>query len=84
MPLIRWTALGVALALLGGSDQDTSRHREPPTLVPHSDLDGTWEILSVQRNAEADPVQVGAHLTFANGEVKFQPNVRQIINDGTS
>jgi hypothetical protein len=47
-------------------------------MVAQSDLDGTWEIISVHRDGEADPVQVGALLTFANGEVRFQPKSRQI------
>jgi hypothetical protein len=46
-------------------------------MVPHSEIDGTWEILSVHRDGELDPVQIGAQLTFADGEVKFQPNVPQ-------
>jgi hypothetical protein len=46
-------------------------------MVPHSELDGTWEILSVHRDGELDPVQVGAYLTFANGEVMFQLHARQ-------
>ena len=46
-------------------------------MVAQSDLDGTWEIISVHRDGEADPVQVGALLTFANGEVRFQPKIRQ-------
>jgi hypothetical protein len=47
-------------------------------MVAQSNLDGTWEIISVHRDGEADPVQVGALLTFANGEVTFQPNIRQV------
>jgi hypothetical protein len=84
MRLIRWTVVAVAVAILGVIDQDTSRafRWRPPTMVPHSELDGAWEILSVHRDGEADPVQIGAYLTFANGEVKFQPNVRQFnFND---
>ena len=77
MRLIRWTVLGVALALLGWCDQDMTSQRQSPTMVPHSELDGTWEILSVQRDGELDPVQIGAALTFAKGEVTFQPNVPQ-------
>jgi len=75
MRLIRWTIAGIALALIDGSDQ-ASRHQIPMTAIPQ--LDGTWEILSVHRDGEADPVQVGALLTFANGKVTFQPNIRQV------
>jgi hypothetical protein len=82
MRLIRWSVLAVSLAFLGCSDQDTTSQRQSPTMVPHSELDGTWEILSVQRDGEPDPVQVGAKLIFANGEVKFQPNELQFnLND---
>jgi len=92
MRLIRWTVLGVTLALLGWSIQNPPSQRrgaafplkgfffvEPNNqpMAPHSELDGTWEILSVHRDGVLDPVQVGAKLTFANEEVKFQPNVRE-------
>ncbi len=75
MQLLRWTIAGIALAFLCGSDQ-ASRHQIPTTAIP--ELDGTWEIISVHRDGNADPVQVGALLTFANGEVKFQPKNRQV------
>ncbi len=75
MQLIRWTIAGIALALIVGSYQ-ASRHEVSTTAI--SELDGTWEILSVDRDGEADPIQVGARLTFTNGEVKFQPNIQQV------
>jgi len=79
MRLVRWTLVAVALALIFGCDQDSSRalRRPSPTIVAQSELDGTWKILSVHRDGQADPVQVGAYLTFANGEVNFWPNVRK-------
>jgi hypothetical protein len=79
MRLVRWTLVAVALAVILGSDQESSRafRRPSPTIVAQSELDGTWKILSVHRDGQADPVQVGAYLTFANGEVKFWPNVRE-------
>jgi hypothetical protein len=79
MRLVRWTFVAVALALILGSDQDSSRafRRPSPTIVAQSELDGTWKILSVHRDGQADPVQVGAYMTFANGEVKFWPKVPQ-------
>ena len=83
MQAIRWTIVGIALALLGGSDLTNRREIRTP-LIPQTELDGTWEIISVHRDGEADPLQVDAKLTFANGQVKFQPKVRQIIEDGTS
>jgi hypothetical protein len=79
MRLVRWTLVAVALAVILGSDQESSRafRRPSPTIVAQSELDGTWKILSVHRDGQADPVQVGAYLTLANGEVKFWPNVRE-------
>ena len=82
MRLIRWTVLGIGLALLGGCNQDKTSYRQSLTMVPHWELDGTWEILSVHRDGEPDPVQIGATLTFTNGEVKFQPNVPQFDFSG--
>lgn len=76
MRFIRWTIAGIALAFLCGSDQASHRYIPTTTAIPQ--LDGTWEIISVHRDGEADPVQVGALLTFANGEVTFQPNIRQV------
>lgn len=76
MQLLRWTIAGIALALIVGSYQ-ASRRQTPTTAIP-AELDGTWEIVSVHRDGEIDPVQVGALLTFANGEVKFQPNIWQV------
>ena len=78
MRFIYWPVFGVACALLVGCDEEKNAYREPPTMVAQSNLDGTWEILSVHRDGEADPVQVGALLTFANGEVRFQPKIRQV------
>jgi hypothetical protein len=81
MSFVRWAVTGVALALLAGSSGDTDsnifrRPSEPAT------LDGTWVIVSVRRDGQADPTQVGARLTFANGKIGFRPKVRQInLND---
>ena len=46
-------------------------------------LEGSWEVTSVQRDGEADPMQIGARLTFTGNEVKFQPTVLDFV-DGTS
>jgi hypothetical protein len=75
MQLIRWTIAGVALSLIGGCDL-ANRHQIPTTAIPQ--LDGTWEVISVHRDGKADPVQIGALLTFADGEVKFQPKIPQV------
>jgi hypothetical protein len=87
MRLVLSIFVAVALALILGSDQDSNRgFRRPlatvmppsPTVDGQSELDGLWRIVSVQRDGLADPVQVGAFLTFANGEVKFWPQVPQL------
>jgi hypothetical protein len=75
MQLIRWSTAGIALVFIVGSYQ-ASRHHIPTRVV--SELDGTWEIISVVRDGKADPVQGGALLTFANGEVQFQPKIPQL------
>ena len=46
-------------------------------------LEGTWEVTSVQRDGEPDPLQVGAQVAFTVNAVAFQPKVVQIL-DGTS
>jgi len=83
MRLIRLTVLGLTLALIGGSIQNPTPSRYSLMTVPHSELDGTWEVLSVHRDGELDPFQVGAKLTFTNGEVKLQPTAPQLdFSDG--
>jgi hypothetical protein len=82
MRLVRLTVLGVTLALAVASDKGTTSPQQSPMRVPQ--LEGTWEILSVHRNGESDPVQVGARLTFADGEVKFLPRARQFNLDALS
>jgi hypothetical protein len=49
-------------------------------------LQGTWVVISVQRNGALDPTQVGALLTFEQSAVRFKPKERPPINlaDGTS
>jgi hypothetical protein len=71
---IRWVALSLALVLLAARDQASS--------AVSDEIEGTWEILSVYRDGEADPLQEGTHLTFANGRVIFMPNVS--FNDAQS
>jgi hypothetical protein len=56
----------------------------PPTRGGGGPLEATWEVTSVRQDGEPDPTQVGARLRFAGGEVQFQPNVVQFIDDGTS
>jgi hypothetical protein len=76
---IRWAALLLVAALLagkGGGDRSALNS-------DWKSLQGTWTIQSVQRDGEPDPLQVGAHMTFAGDEVTFQQQVVQIA-DGTS
>ena len=52
-------------------------------------LEGVWQVASVRQDGEPDPTQVGARLTFAGGEVRFQPAPPAVgrvmkIDDGTS
>jgi hypothetical protein len=84
MRLIQLILVGVTLALIRGSDQESSRafRRPSPPIVAQSELDGIWRILSVHWDGQPDPVQVGAYLTFDNGEVKFMPNVREFAFSG--
>ncbi len=46
-------------------------------------LEGSWEIMSVQRDGEPDPLQIGAGLIFVGDEVKFLPKAREFV-DGMS
>jgi len=43
-------------------------------------IEGAWEVHSVQRNGKLETTQVGAQLTFAKGEVSFQPKVREFVD----
>ena len=43
---------------------------EPAEWLP---LQGRWEIVSVSRDGEMDPAQVGATLAFAGDTVAFEP-----------
>ena len=79
MSPIRLAILGVAVALLAGC-----RSSHPPADGGQAErLEGTWEVSSVQRDGEPDPLQVGAQLTFTGNEVAFQPKAVQFL-DGTS
>jgi len=75
MPRIPSAAFGFALTLLAGC---INRHSTTPTLNPEV-LAGAWEVTSVQRDGEPDPLQVGARLTFTGNEVKFQPNAAEPV-----
>ncbi len=75
MPRIPLTALGFTLALLAGC---TNRDSTTAALYPDV-LAGAWEVTSVQRDGEPDPLQVGARLTFTGNEVKFQPNAAEPV-----
>src|SRR5262249_11754005 len=75
----RLAVLGVTVALLIGWGSSTH-----PTDGGEAEfLQGSWEVTSVQRDGEPDPLQVGAQMTFTSNEVKFQPKAVQFV-DGTS
>lgn len=74
----RWAMMGVVAAFLAACfSHDVSGTAPDPTR-----LQGTWEVVSVERDGQPDPVQVGAHLTFAGNEVAFQARAPEIF-DGT-
>ena len=73
-----WSAIvGVALLIGCRSSDQAAALGEAPS------VEGSWEVTSVQRDGELDPVQVGARMTFTGDEVKFAPKAVQ-IDDGTS
>ena len=75
MPRFPLAALGFTLTLLVGC-----MNRDSTTAILDPDvLAGAWEITSVQRDGEPDPLQVGARLTFTGNEVKFQPNAAEPV-----
>jgi hypothetical protein len=75
MPPIRLAILAaLAVLLAGGTSSNQGAQAER--------FEGSWEITSVQRDGEPDPLQVGAQMTFTVNEVAFQPKAVQ-INDGT-
>jgi hypothetical protein len=67
MSRTRLATFGLFLAILSGC----SRSDQYASDAEATDLQGTWEITSVQRNGEADPGPVGAHLVFAGNRVQF-------------
>ena len=74
-----WLAmLGVAVALLIGCRSSN----QPAPGGEAESLEGSWEVASVQRDGEPDPLQVGARMSFTSNEVKFQPKAVQFA-DGT-
>ena len=79
MSRIRLAVLGAAVALLIGC-----RGSNQPTEGTQAEfLQGIWEVTSVQRDGEPDPLQIGAQLHFTGDEVRFQPKVVQFV-DGMS
>jgi hypothetical protein len=73
-----WLAiLGVAVLIGCRSSDQTADLGEAPS------LEGSWEVTSVQRDRELDPLQVGAQMIFTGNEVKFEPKAVQFV-DGTS
>ena len=79
MSAIRLAILGVAVALLAGCRSSN----QPAAGGQAERLEGSWEVTSVQRDGEPDPLQIGAQMVFTVNEVAFQPKAVQIL-DGTS
>ena len=79
MPRIRLAALAFAVALLPGG----IAHDKPAFSTDLERIQGTWEIVSVHRAGQPDPLQIGEHLTFSGNEVMFAPN-KPPLADGTS
>jgi hypothetical protein len=76
MSRIRLAVLGVAVALLIGC-----RGSNQPAGGRQAEfLQGIWEVTSVQREGESDPLQIGAQLHFTGHEVRFQPKVVQFVD----
>ena len=72
---IAWVAVGLLIGCISGN--------QPADGMEGESLEGTWEVASIQRDGEPDPLQVGAQITFTSNEVKFQPKAVQFV-DGTS
>src|SRR5688572_815080 len=65
----RWAALVLGVMLIAGKLAS-----EQPTVNPDaSRLQGTWEIVSMQRGGTGDPSHIGATLLFTADTVTFQP-----------
>ena len=73
MPRIRWAAHLLAVTLLAAPWG--ARHLAAPKAA--GPLEGTWFIVSVPRDGEPDPAQIGGSMTFAGGAVTFRPAVVQ-------
>ena len=79
MSRMRLAVLGVAVASL-----TWCRSGDQPTDGRETErLQGSWEVISVQRDGDQDPMQVGAQMTFTGNEVTFQPKAAQFV-DGIS
>lgn len=52
-----------------------------PTLDSAELLQGSWEVVSVERSGENDPWQVGAILIFAGDEVRLESQLLLVHND---
>jgi hypothetical protein len=73
---IRWAVLGVAAALLTGCLVGS-----PPAADGQGEsLEGIWEVTSVQRDGEPDPLPVGGRMTFTGTAVTFQPKAVQVVD----
>jgi hypothetical protein len=82
--MTRFQAFGVGLgvALLCTSSGEV----RPVISTGTASLEGAWQVVSVRQDGADDPTPVGGLLTFAGGEVRFQPAAPRAlkIDDGTS
>jgi len=73
---IRWAIVGVAMALQAGCGSNN----QPAEGGGVDRLEGSWEVTMVQRDGEADPLQLGAQMTFTGNAVTFQPKAMQVVD----
>ena len=71
---IRFAVPGIVVALVVGC----VGRNQPADGGGAVSLEGAWEVKSVERDGQQDPLQVGARLTFADNAVSFQPIVAQV------
>jgi hypothetical protein len=77
MLIVRLTTLGFVAFFLASKWDN----------LPHPDtkkLQGTWEIVSVEREGSPDPSPVGYTLRFIGNEAHFQVPLDRLVNSTTA